>query len=335
MISIIIVGFNNKADLKDCFASIFQSRFKDFKVIYVDNASSDGSLGFIKKNFPQVITIANQNTGYAGGNNVGIKKALELGSSHVFIINPDTILEPDCLSNLMKNKSSNQITQPLILLHENGKKTDLVNTTGNHLNFLGISYCNDYRKNKKEIKSKSITAASGAAMLIPASIINKIGYFDERFFMYHEDLDLSWRARMAGFNVYLDTSAIIYHKYHFSKNKGKFYYIERNRWYFIYKNYALKTILLISPLLAINEVLMILYSLFSLWPLIKLRANLAFILNLPSILQSRKKSIRKVKDRSLKEFMSTEISFSEVKVPMLNYYEKICGGYFKLIKRFI
>ncbi|MFH1855244.1 MAG: glycosyltransferase, partial [bacterium] len=77
MISIVIVGYNSRQDLKDCFDSLFTSSYKRFKIIYVDNGSSDGSYQFVKDNYSKVIAIKNKNTGYAGGNNVGIKYALK------------------------------------------------------------------------------------------------------------------------------------------------------------------------------------------------------------------------------------------------------------------
>jgi GT2 family glycosyltransferase len=335
MIGVVVVGFNNHGDLKGCLGSLLRSRYKKFKIIYVDNGSTDGSVEFVEKNFQEVIVIKNRNTGYAGGNNLGIKKALKLKCEYVFLLNPDTLIDQDCLGELVKHAKANKILQPLILIHEKGKKTDLINTTGNHLNYLGISYCNNYRQKSSYAKSGQITSASGAGMFIPSLIIKKIGFFDESFFMYHEDLDFNWRARKAGFDVELITSAKLWHKYKFSKNKLKYFYIERNRFYFIFKNYEIKTILLIFPFLLLNEILMILYSLLSGWFIYKLRSAGSFIYHLPRLLRNRRRVKWLVRDKELKKYFSSEIYFSEVKVPLLGFYSLLSQLYYLLIRKFI
>lgn len=332
MISIVIVGYNHRKDLDACFRSIYKNTYRDFQIIYVDNNSRDGSLSFVRKKYPQVIALQNRNTGYAGGNNLGIKKTLELKSDFALVLNPDTLLDKNCLTRLVNNAKKNEIVQPLILLYKNGRKTNLVNTTGNHLNYLGISYCDDYLKRADQVSDREITSASGAAMLVPAGLFKKIGCFDERFFMYHEDLDFCWRARIAGFNVRLQTNALVYHKYAFSRNKSKFFFIERNRWLFILKNYQLKTIFAIIPMLALNEFLMFGYALLSGWFLEKLKASGSLLLNMGYVMRARLSLKRTVPDSKLKKFIGSEISFSEVSNPLFIPYNIFLKAYWFLIK---
>ena len=259
MISIIIVGYNSLKYLDDCLSSLFESSYKNFEVIFVDNNSKDSSMSFIKKAFSTVEIIeSKKNLGFAGGNNLGIKKALKNKSEYIFLLNPDTIIDKDCLEKLINKADDRTILQPLILLHENSKKTNLINTTGGYLNFLGFSYCSDYRLDKKMAKEKDIAIASGAAVFIPAEILRKIGLFDESFFMYHEDVDLFWRARLFGHNIKLLPNALVWHKYSFSKNNKKIFYVERNRLLFLYKNFELKYWILILPIFIFNEIIVVL-----------------------------------------------------------------------------
>ncbi len=337
MISIIIVGFNSKKYLSKCFKSILSSDLKTFRIIFVDNNSSDGSVEYVKKYFPNVLVLESRtNLGFAAGNNLGIKKALHLKSDFVFILNPDTIIDKSCLKRLKMNATEN-IVQPLILLIEDNKKTNLINTTGSYLNFLGISYCDDYRKHANNIVEKDITTASGAASFIPATVFKKVGFFDENLFMYHEDVDLFWRARLAGYNIRLVPEAKVWHDYKFSKGKNKFFFIERNRLIFIFKNFSLKYLLLISPMMIINELLMIAYSVMGGWFPQKIKSYFSFIRLIPQELKNRKK-IKKIissPERQLKKFLMPSISFSEISNPFLSSYNRILKVYWSLIIKII
>lgn len=335
MISIIIVGYNNLLDLKDCFESIFKNSYKNFKVIYVDNGSSDNSYNFVRKKFKQVKLIKSKNIGYAGGNNLGIKKAIKLGAKYIFILNPDTIIDKNCLKELSSKASADKILQPLILIYERGKKTNLINTTGNHLNFLGISYCNDYRKTKRAAKTSLIPCASGAGFFVPVKILNDIGSFKDRYFMYHEDVDLSWRARISGYEIALVPEALVYHKYSFSKNKKKFYFAEKNRLDFFFSNFQTKTILLIIAPFLINELLITFYSIIDGWFFYKITSSFAFVVSINKTSSDRRKLKRKVKDRELVKYLSGEVSFSQKKFPLQNFYNQVYCTYWLLIKKLI
>jgi GT2 family glycosyltransferase len=320
MISIVVVGYNSKKYLKNCFDSIYKSTYKDYRIIYVDNASSDGSLDFLQKNYSEVVIILlDSNQGYAGGNNLGIAKAFELGTDYIFLLNPDTIISEDCLEKLIGSINKKTILQPLILLHKKNK-THLVNTSGNYLNYLGMSYCNNYLESENLVKNGPIVSASGAAMFLPVEVLKRIGGFDEDFFMYHEDLDLCWRARKAGFEIKLLTEAKVWHKYSFSRNDLKLFYIERNRQQFLLKNFSFKTLFLFLPSLLVYQIAVIIYSIIDGWFLLKVKGDMQIWFNLRKILQKRR-GIETIKnDRKLKIFLSAEINFSGLKVPFIKYY---------------
>lgn len=334
MISIIIVGYNSKKYLDDCLSSIFNSNYKNSRVIFVDNNSTDDSIKFIKNKFRKVIIVkSKENLGFAGGNNLGIKKAIEMKTDYIFLVNPDTITERECFEILIKNANTKTILQPLILLYKNGHKTKIVNTTGGILNFLGFSYCSDYKKDAKEIIDKNIPLASGAGVFIPSEVFRKIGFFDENFFMYHEDVDLFWRARMSGFEIELISSAIIWHKYSFSRNINKMFYFERNRLLFLYKNFSVKYLGLIFPMFIINEFLMLLYSLFSGWFWLKLNSYVSIFKLLKKESNQRKEIIANkiISDKLLKRFIVSDISFSEIRSIFFAPYNFLLKIYWKLI----
>ena len=338
MIAIIILGYNNKHYLRDCFKNIQSSTYKKYQIVFVDNNSTDGSIEYTRKYYPDIIVIKNANNyGFAKGNNIGIKYALnKLKAKYVFILNPDTILDKNCLQWLIKKADGQTILQPLILLHQNGKKTNLINTSGSVLHYLGFSYCGDYKKPTsiyKSVKEKEITGASGAAIFVPEKIFRKIGLFDEIFFLYHEDIDLSWRARLAGYSIKLIPAAKIWHKYSFSRNKKKLYFVERNRLMFLIKNFQLKALLLIVPALIISEILLLLYSFLTGWGVLKLKSYWQILINFGKILSSRKSTDRKLDDHLLKKYICPEIEFSEVKIAGLNFYNYISKVYWNIINK--
>lgn len=330
MIAIIIVGYNNKKDLEDCLKSIAQSTYKKYRIIYVDNSSSDGSAEYVKKFHRNAVVIKNKNTGYAGGNNVGIRYALRtLQSDYIFILNPDTIVEKNCLKTLLKHGDKHTIVQPLILLNKNGRNTQSINSAGNYLNFLGFSYCGMYRKRASQAKNNDVVVASGAAVLVPTSVFKKVGYFDESFFMYHEDVDLFWRARRAGFNIRLVANAFVWHKYSFSKNKNKMFYAERNRLLFLFKNFSLKYRLLVLPIMAVNESAMLFYALSNGWLTEKIRSYAsAFAI----ILERANKRKLPYKESNLKKFLSAPLQFSEINSILFRPYNVLLKTYWWLIK---
>jgi len=336
--AVLVLGYNSQKYLKDCFLSLTKAKTENIDLVYIDNNSGDNSLDYLRKNFPKVEILANRkNLGFAAGYNQAIKWAIKKGYDYLFLLNPDTITDQNCLRELAKKADQNTILQPLVLIHSRGKKTKLINTSGNNLNFLGMSYCGDYRHQKRFAREKEIVSASGAAMFAPATIFKKIGFLDGSFFMYHEDLDFCWRARLAGFEIKLIPKAIIWHKYNFGRNWGKFFYVERNRQMFLLKNFSAKTLLLVFPIWLINELAILFYALINGWFWLKIKSYFSFLKYFPQTLQSRSKiQIMRVKsDADLKKFISGKISFIEVKIPLLSLYNQITSKYWLNIKKLI
>lgn len=338
MIAAILVGWNSRDYLEDSLSSLTASRGVDLRVIFVDNASSDDSVEFIRSRYPDVTIIQNvENTGFCRGNNIGIEAALKLGAEAVFLVNVDTVVEPDCLRLLHAELREDRLVQPLILLHP--RETDeLVNTSGGTLHYLGFSYCSDYRRPSAGVnRERPMLIASGAAVLIPAPVLRKVGAFDESFFMYHEDVDLTWRARLAGYGIRLVPEAKVWHKYEFSRNSRKMTLGERNRWYFLLKNFQWKTLLLVLPFAVLNELLICLFALKEGWLGGKLGSYGTLLRRMPDLLRSRREiqRLRRVSDRELCTGMGAELQFSEVKIPAVVLYNAASRAYWNLVRRML
>lgn len=334
MIAVIIVGYNSQRFLKTCLTSLQKSN-TPHTVIFVDNASTDNSVAYIKEHFPKTLLIeSKKNLGFAGANNLGIEKALELNASAVFLLNPDTAVAPDCLSILQQNLNETELLQPAILLDPE-KQTNLINTTGGVLSILGFSYCSDYKVPIEDLQTAHNRAiASGAAVVIPTSILKKIGLLDETFFMYHEDVDLAWRAKLAGYTIKLLPQAKVWHDYSFSRNATKLYYAERNRLIFLLKNFSLRYWILMLPLLALTELAICLY--FAKDGLLpeKLKGYQEIINRWSAIQKQRERvqKLRTVSDRELAPLLADRVQFSEVDIPLLKPYNLLVNLYWKIVR---
>ncbi len=216
-LSIIIPSFNTKKLLKECLDSLKKSKGKlAIEIIVVDNGSIDSSVDYLKKvtkeKTIQVIFL-NQNRGFAGAVNQGIKKAK---GKYILLLNSDTQVRKESLKEVIKfAKKRPQAIVGLQLINLDGSIQSSV------FNFPSVkgaiqefwlgqkdTFQKYFPKTKKPTK---VDAVTGAAMLIPKSVIKKIGLFNEKYFFYFEDLDYCRKAKRAGFEIYYLPSAKIFH----------------------------------------------------------------------------------------------------------------------------
>lgn len=211
LVSIVIINWNGIRDLKDCLPSLRKVKYPKIEIILVDHGSKDGSIEYVKKNFPKVKLIeAKKNLGFALGNNVGYEKTK---GEYVLILNNDTVVENDFLDYLVEtlNGKGVGIVQPKIIFADTKK----LQSAGTYLTNSGFLYHIGYDKNprdKKYNKKSKIFSANGSCMLIKRDVIEEVGLFDRDFFLYFEETDFCWRAWLAGYSVLYEPRAVIYHK---------------------------------------------------------------------------------------------------------------------------
>ena len=214
---IIVLNFNGKYTLPACLSSVFKSDYSNFEVVVVDNNSKDSSFEQAKSQFSRAHLIQNSaNTGFGAGNNIGIRYALEKFADYVFILNNDTLIKRDTVSKLVNLASSNNsigIVSPLIF----NKKS--VWFAGGKIDWLQMRALHIFKPQSKNPYLSQYL--SGCAMLVKKEVFKKIGLFDERFFLYYEDTDLSFRAAKAGFELLVDPSTYIQHLEQSSYNNPK------------------------------------------------------------------------------------------------------------------
>ena len=242
LISIIVLNYNAGELLLNCINSLKKSTYQNIEILVVDNISSDDSHTKCKKQFPDIKLIQNRkNLGYCGGNNVGIKEAK---GEFIVILNPDTIVEENWLDEMFNafNEFGDGLYQPKIIsLNE----SDIIQSTGNMIHAFGFGFARD--KGKKIIEKKEeiekIGYASGTCLFTTKKVLEKVGLLDEFIFLYHDDLDLGWRAAQIGINSYYVPKSKIFHaeSYSLKWSAKKFYWLERNRKYCLKTHYSKDT----------------------------------------------------------------------------------------------
>jgi GT2 family glycosyltransferase len=219
---IIVPNWNGSDTLLDCLKSL-TSQSIQAHVLVVDNGSVDNSIDLIQKNYPDVELIKNEhNEGYTGGVNPGFKRAIELGATYAAPFNNDAVADKDWLKNLVDYLDSNNsvgIATSKIL----SSSGELIDSTGDYYTVWGLPYPRGRGENNidKYDKQTDIFAASGGASLYRVSMLKEIGLFDQDFFAYYEDVDLSFRAQLAGWKVAFVPQSIVYHQIGATSSKIK------------------------------------------------------------------------------------------------------------------
>ena len=317
LVSVIVLNWNGKKFLQECFESLKNQIYPNLELIMVDNNSSDGSVDFVKNNFSDIIVIKNnENFGFAKGNNIGIKTAR---GDYVFVLNNDTKTDKNCIKFLVETAENNRgigMAAPKIVSINNPKLIDSVG-----MNIYPDGLARGKGRNETDSgqynKTSEILFPSACAALYRKKMLNEIGLFDETFFAYCEDTDLGIRARLAGWQGLTEPKAVVYH--HYSGTFGKYsetkaFLTERNHFFVAIKNFPISLILLL-PFYTLSRYLFIIYGLLkNKGPAAKfqsskikliavlIKAYLSLALSMPYLLKERKK-IQKNKKTSSKELL--------------------------------
>ena len=336
LVSIIVVNWNGKEFLCDCLTSLLSQTYWNYEIILVDNGSTDGSPDYVLNNFPSVKIVRNtQNEGFGRACNKGIRCSK---GEYIATLNNDMQLDECWLEELIKPLQNEKVavTVAKALFFD---CRDKVNCAGGAVNFLGFSFPKHFNENIDiDLKHETTEYAQGGLCCIKREVLDEVGLFDEDFFMYFEDIDLSFRIRMAGYELALAPKSIAYHKWDFKRMRDKLYYIEKNRVQFLIKNYSLKTLLLVSPAFFITEMGVLLHSLKGGWFFKKIRSYLEILKSLPKLSRQRKElqKRRKLKDSQVMENFAGAITYQEIDNPLLKkMLNPALELYWKSIKRWL
>ncbi|MDQ3021928.1 MAG: glycosyltransferase family 2 protein [Bacteroidota bacterium] len=211
MISIIIPNYNGFVHLKTCFDSLANQSYQAFNIILVDNNSIDNSVKFAEQNYPKVKVIKlNYNTGFAKAVNEGIKIC---DTKFILLLNNDTECDKNFLSEMLngfKDESVGSVAGKML----NFYNRNIIDDAGDFLKSRGSPYARGFEESDKGQfdKEEYIFGACAGAAMYRAEVFKRIGYFDEDFFAYYEDVDFSFRMQLAGYKCFYNPKAICYHK---------------------------------------------------------------------------------------------------------------------------
>lgn len=209
-VAIIIVNWNRPLDTIACVQSIYKSSYKFFEVIVVDNGSSDNSSELIAQQCPQIKIIKSKiNLGFGRGNNLGIEYALQNEFDYIWLLNNDTIIHHNALSEMINiAEKDKEVGAVGCVLYDIGQKDQIQTWGGGKIDFI-LGRSHHYQHS---IDAKNLDYLTAASLLLPLYAIKDVGMFDAKFFMYWEDTDLSFRLRSKGWKLLVADKAIIWHK---------------------------------------------------------------------------------------------------------------------------
>jgi len=247
LISIIITNYNGGKLLSECLESIHNSKYQNFEIILVDNASNDDSHLTAKKRFSGIELISNERNLGSVGRNSGIKKAK---GEFIVLLDNDTRVDPSWLDEFLKNYEiyGYGMYQGKLLLMDEPEK---INSAGCMINIFGFSFARGTGEiDKGQFDEKTeINFPATACAFIPKKIFEQIGLFDEEFFAYLDDTDFGWRAMKQGIKSFFVPTVIVYHKWSNTTKWSplKYYLLEKNRQICINTLYSNQTISRLRP----------------------------------------------------------------------------------------
>ena len=220
-LAIILVNWNSYQLTNDTLQSLYQTSYQDYDIICVDNASTDDSLNQLKTNHAGIIILTcDQNTGFTGGNNKGMQYALAHGYAYTLLLNNDVAVESDFLEPLVQALDANEnlgAVQPLIYFHHD--RTLIWNAGSRYNKWLGVTKTIGYNKKDADQKERyqnqgdviNIAWITGCAFMVKNEVLKKVGLLYHPFFIYYEDVDLSFRIKNAGYDLGYTPASVIYH----------------------------------------------------------------------------------------------------------------------------
>lgn len=253
-IAVLVVTHNERNNISNLFKSLSEQTYNNFKIFIIDNNSKDDTLKVVNNlnntyKFEVEIIKLKEDTGYTFANNIGANNAIKQGYPYLFIINNDIYIEKNCIAELLNLFSISEkvgITAPLLLKGLPAKQ-NIIQTFGAKADFKlqkkqAIYADNIFEETKLESELK-VDYVCGAALMINGDIIRKHGLFDEKYFMYNDEIDFGYRMKNAGVEYYVTKKAIVWHNHDWTRinisgYKFMYYYMMRNR-YLYFKKYRL------------------------------------------------------------------------------------------------
>jgi len=299
-VTVAVISFNGMKVVESCLDSILAQTYQPYRILLINNASTDGTPELIRQKYPQVEMIdLPENRGPNPARNMGIKKSL---TSLTLLVDDDAVLADNCLKELVKAYQTyphGAVWIPRLIYYD---QQDLIQYEGAFIHYISeaILLNSDKPLNEGVKDITPVEATSGTCLLISNESAQTIGFFDEDYFFGRTDGEFTFRLTLSGYKLYTVPQATCFHRVKV-RGLSKLFYQVRNRWYFTLSMYSWRTLLLIFPALIVYELSLIIFV--GLKGAIKEYISAIFhvIHDIPLILRKRKfiQSLRKVRDRDI------------------------------------
>jgi GT2 family glycosyltransferase len=285
-LSVLIVVWNSRAELERALPALLPELGEGDELIVVDNDSTDGTAEAVSELAPAARVLPmGRNAGFAAACNAG---AAEAGGELLVILNPDAAPLPGFGEAIRRPWLEGRGWAAWQALIAEGDGTR-INSAGNPVHFTGIVWAGRHGEPICEAPGAGeVAALSGACLAIPLETWREVGGFPERYFLYHEDVDLSLRLRMRGGALGIEPASVVAHDYEFDAREHKWRWLERNRLAFLIRTYPAPLLALLAPALIATELALFVASTAGGWGGQKLAANLEALRWLPRLLRERR-----------------------------------------------
>lgn len=244
-VGIVLVNYNGEKFQNECIRTIKNMTYSNYEIIIVDNNSKDNSINKAKEEFDDLVIIqTGENCGVAKGNNIGIKEAMKRNCEYILLLNNDTEVHKEMLSNMIKKANENTMVTCKMYYY---KPNNIIWCAGGAINWKRATtkhFGDGEMDNGQYDNSRYIEYTPTCCLLVHKSIFNKVGLMDENYFMYYDDTDFLVRCNRANIKTWYESSAKLWHKVSSSSGGNlsniSIYYGDRNRLYFIDKHYRQK-----------------------------------------------------------------------------------------------
>jgi GT2 family glycosyltransferase len=330
-LSVVVVAYHSGPGLARCLEALHREA-PQADVVVVDNGGAQDDVGDERRDGLRVV-VPGENLGFAAGANRG---AAESSGDVLVFLNPDTVVAPGALQALVRTVEIPEIGVAMARLRLLDRP-ELLNSGGTVVHVSGLAWAGRFGEPADDIAALAdVAAASGAALAIRRETFRALGGFTGELFMYHEDVELSWRAHLHGLRVVVDPSADVFHEYDFGRHSSKIALLERNRLIFVLTAYSGRLLLLLGPVLALGELAMLVLAARRGW----FRGKLGgwwWLMSHPHWLARHRREtqrLRTVRDRELAHLLAPRLDPKMTSLPKgTGFLNRLLGRYWSLVRK--
>lgn len=334
-VDVVIVAYGPELWLERCVEAVLGSRDVDARVYLVDNGGTEGRVERLSKLAGVTVVDPGSNVGFAAGCNLG---AAAGDGQYVALVNPDAIVESGALAALVqvaREEAVGVATGSIRLAND----PDRLNSAGNDIHYLGLSWSGCFDEEAAAYpERREVTGASGAGLLCEREIWEALDGFDNEFFAYHEDADLSLRCWQRGLTVVYVPDAVIVHRYEFSRNSLKYHLVERNRLVMLSTVYGRRHLLVVGPALIVLELAMLMLAAAQGWLGEKMRGY-RWLLSNREWLRERRARVQRDRvlgDVEMARLFTARLDPANIPLPVgAGVADWLLVTYWRLVRRFL